>query len=349
MKMTEYSSYMQKMKKIKKYFKKDRMYLELYVFNYEGYYFYITINYIKKLKVYKLSWFDLNVLDENKMEKYVNYVYISNELIDRINVHYCNYIVNSQYQGVLESGKNVVKLNAYIQTKGDDMISVSFYKYLPKSLECLADLFIIIFKNLPKKLENFLFEILAALNDNTGKYEYKKEFSFNLFDDDMDKIFAYQIVERGKQYYEEKNVLFLEKIDDKYFAIVEGTEKYLVIIKYNEKDSIIQVYCSCPCEFYYKHIYAVILAIRNNDFYHFSKVMYKNPNKGLIESIMELDYFLCLGVIEQNLEIVNNYGELELVPILDINSQCNWKVLEDTEDEQLEKQIYSVIHDSNKI
>ena len=100
-----------------------------------------------------------------------------------------------------------------------------------------------------------------------------------------------------------------------------------------------QVYCSCPCEFYCKHMYAVILAIRKNEFNRFYKIMYKNPDKSLLERVMEFNYFLCLGVLEQNLEIINNYGELELVPILDINNKYNWEILEDSEDEKLTKQI----------
>ena len=37
--------------------------------------------------------------------------------------------------------------------------------------------------------------------------------------------------------------------------------------------------------------------------------------------------------------IINNYGEIELVPILDYKGRCNWTVLEDTEDEKLTKEI----------
>ena len=86
-----------------------------------------------------------------------------------------------------------------------------------------------------------------------------------------------------------------------------------------------QVYCTCPCEFYCKHIYAVILAIRNNKGNRFYKIMYKNPNKNLLERIMDFEYLLCLGIIEQNFEIINNYGEIELIPILDKNDKYNWE------------------------
>ena len=106
-----------------------------------------------------------------------------------------------------------------------------------------------------------------------------------------------------------------------------------------EKDKKMQVYCTCPCEFYCKHIYAVILAIRNNKYNRFYKIMYRNPNKNLLERIMDFEYFLCLGTLEQNFEIINNYGELELIPILDKNDKYNWEIIEDSEDEKLAKQV----------
>lgn len=345
MKKENNDKYVNKIKKIKKHLKKYKTYLELSLLNYEGYYLYITINYIKKTDSYKLSWFDLEDLDETKIDKYISSEYISSELINRINERFEKYVVSSKYKDSLDNKENVVMLKADIKTKEDDVIDVLFHKYLPKSLAHISDLFIVIFNNLPRKLENFLFELLAKLTDSTTKYEYKKEFAFDLFNDDIDSIFAYQIRERGKKYYEEKTISFLEKIDDRYFAIVKGTEKYLVIIKYNEEEKIMQVYCSCPCEFYCKHIYAMILAIRNNEFSRFYKIMYKNPNESLLERIMSFDYFLCIGIIEQNLEIINNYGEIELVPILDINNKCNWEVLEDSEDEKLLKQINEFLHE----
>ena len=171
-------------------------------------------------------------------------------------------------------------------------------------------------------------------------YEYKNEFDFDLYDEEeLDKLFSHQIIQRGKKYHEEDKIKFLEKVEDRLYAIVEGTEKYLVIFKYNEEERKMQVYCSCSCEFKCKHIYAVILAIRNKEYKRFYKIIYRNPNMSLLERVMDFDYVLCTGVVEQNLEIVNNYGELELVPILDVNGQYNWQVLEDSEDEKLTKQI----------
>lgn len=329
----------EKISLIKKYYKKNPTFLEMSLINYEKYNLFICINEMSKNESYRLSWFDLDEITNKNIEKYVSCQFISYEIINMIKEDFSKFVVDSQYHDEFLTEESTVILKANIKTKKDDKFDISFKKYLPKSLSNLADLIIFIFRNMPRKYEGFLFEMLAKLTGSTEKYEYKKEFEFDLFNDDIDKLFSYQICQRGKNYYEESKIKFLEKIDDRYFAVVEGTEKYLTIIKYNEEEKLMQVYCSCPCEFYCKHMYAVILAIRNNDFNRFYKIMYKNPNKSLLERIMDFEYFLCLGVVEQNLEIINNYGEFELVPILDVDNKYNWEILEDSDDEKLMKQI----------
>lgn len=335
----EHINYEVKISLIKKYYKKDAIFLELKLINYEGFNLYMILTEFKKYSSYRLSWFDLDEIKDKHIEKYICCEYIQSDIIDLIKNDYAKYDVAIDYNDEFLTDKDTVIFNANIKTKKSNAINVSFKKYLPKNLSILADLIIFVFKNMPRKYEGFMYELLAKLTGSTEKYEYKKEFEFDLFNGDINEIFRYPIVQRGQKYYEEDKIEFLEKIDNRYFAIVEGTEKYIVIVKYDEKEKKTQVYCSCPCEFYCKHICAVILAIRDNKFKRFYKIMYKNPNKNLLERIMDFEYFLCLGLVEQNLEIINNYGELELVPILDVNNKYNWEILEDSEDEKLMKQV----------
>ena len=332
-------NYEAKISLIKKYYKKDIIFLELKLINYEGFNLYMILTESKKYNSYRLSWFDLDEIKDKHIEKYICCEYIHTDIINLIKNDYAKYDVAIDYNDEFLTDKDTVIFNANIKTKKSNAINVSFKKYLPKNLTILADLIIFVFKNMPRKYEGFMYELLAKLTGSTEKYEYKKEFEFDLFNDDINEIFRYPIVQRGKKYYEEDKIEFLEKIDNRYFAIVEGTEKYIVIVKYDEKEKKMQVYCSCPCEFYCKHICAVILAIRDNKLNRFYKIMYKNPNKNLLERIMDFEYFLCLGLVEQNFEIINNYGELELVPILDVNNKYNWEILEDSEDEKLMKQV----------
>ncbi|MBQ6547066.1 MAG: SWIM zinc finger family protein [Bacilli bacterium] len=329
----------EKIKLIKKYYKKYPIFLELSLINYENYNIYICINEISKNDSYRLSWFNLDEITDRNIKKYISCEYISASVIEMIKKDFLDNDINYNYHGEILKNDYIVKLNANIPTKECETINLSFRRYLPGTLSNYFDLLVFIFRNMPKKYEDFLFELLAGLTKTTERYEYKQEFDFDLFNDDINELFEYQICKRGEKYYQESRVKFLEKIDDRYFAIVEGTEKYLTIIKYKDEEKRMQVYCSCPCEFYCKHMYAVILAIRNNEFNRFYKIMYKNPDKSLLERVTNFDYLLCLGVVEQNFEIINNYGDIELVPILDVNDRYNWQILEDSEDEKLTKQV----------
>ena len=194
-----------------------------------------------------------------------------------------------------------------------------------------------------KKLDNFLYELHAEIMDTKSRYEYQDALLFDLYEEDLGKIFHNKIIERGKKYYKEEKVKFLEKIDDKYYSVVTGTEKYLTVIKYDEETKKMLVYCTCPCEFFCKHIYAVIRAIRDNKLKKFYKVIYINKEANLLENITNSKYLLCSGVEDDYLEIINKYGEIELVPILDNENRLNFKILEDDEKNTLEKEIKKVV------
>ena len=325
-----------RIKMIKKHYQKNKLILDLQLYYYDGYNIYIRIDYIKKLKIYRLSWFDLDDLSYYSIEQIESYTYLTKDMIDSI----IDFLKNKEGDNEdikLEEDQVILKIYP-------NNLTYTFNKYIPKNWAFIARIFIMIFNNMPRNYQELLFKLHALLMNDVTRYEYKKEFNFDLFNDDINKIFAFQIIERGKNYYEENKVKFLEKIDEeRFFAVVDGTDNYLVVIKYNDENKKMQVYCSCPCEFYCKHIYAVILAIRNSNFKRFYKIYYKNPNVSLIERVANYDYQLCMGIIEKNFLIVNNDGEIELIPIFDSNGKCNWQVLEDDEDMSLTRLLQDII------
>ena len=116
------------------------------------------------------------------------------------------------------------------------------------------------------------------------------------------------------------------------------------MIRYNEEKKKLSVYCSCPCDFYCKHIYAVILSIRNNELKRFCKVMFKDKSKNLLERMLDYDYFLCLDVVDDKyLEIINNKGDIELVPIFDSEGMEQFDILEDTDEFLITNKIRKII------
>ena len=332
-----------KLHNIKKYFKKEKLFLELYLENYENYYIYIRIDYFKKIKSYRLSWFDLDNITNN-IKQSISFEQIPNQIIDYYKELFSK--INIKNTNLFNKQKLTGKVTIYANTKthNSDTFNLTFYKYIPKNLSILSPIIISIFNNLPKKLEAFLFELHAELTNTTRSYEYKEPFTFDLFKDNIDSIFTPQIVLKGKKYFSTNKILFLEEINNKYFSVVNGTHKYVVIIKYDDEEKIIQLYCSCPCEFYCKHIYAVLLGIRNKAFKRFYKISYNNPNINLLENIINFNYTLCLGVKNKDFEIIDGNGQIRLIPILDNNGENHWEILEDDENETLTKYVNELIN-----
>ena len=331
------NSYEEKLNKIKKYFKKEKLFFDLYLEDYEGFYIYVRIDYYKKLKSYKLSWFDLDLFDGN-VERCIGSEWILDKTIDAFNEMIKELNVDKEYKYDDSKGRVTININSIKK------VNISFYKFLPPELSAISNLIFTVFNTLPRRLETFLFELHAALTNTTIRYEYKQEFKFDLFNDDLSTIFDEEIINRGKKYHEEGRVSFLEKIKNRYYAIVDGSVSYVVIITYLEEEKRMQVYCSCPCEFFCKHIYAVIEAIRKQEFKLFYKISYVLPNTDLFERIMNFGYTLCLTIIDDKFLVINHNAQLELIPILDETGNCNWKVFEEDENESLSKKMEKVIN-----
>ena len=325
---------------IKKLYKNTDMLFDLYLENYHNFYIYIRLDYYKKLKLYKLSWIDLANIDNKDIASTISYEYIPLGIIGELEQIAKNIKIN-KYEKITKDEYKVTINNNLFNNK----FTLIFNRYIPKELSVLFNLLVVIFDNLPRKLNSFLEELGAEIIGNTKKYEYTEEFKFDLFNDDLDKLFDYQIIERGKEYHKEGRVFFLEKIKDRYFAVVGGKNiLYVVIIKYDEENKKTSVYCSCPCEFYCKHIYAVILAIRNNELRKFYKITHNSNDLNLLDRIMNFNFLLTIGIDDDG----NNYlviedGQLKLLPVLNNNGKSEWIVLEDDEKETLTKRLNDIV------
>lgn len=312
--------------------------IEMILTNYENHNIYIVLNFYKKESLCKFSWIDLDLVEGNDIEKYINYQLVPKKYIEYLIEFFEDKNIFKKY--IVEENNNDGRVELNI-TVTDDEYNYIFSKYLPLKLEFLVTIIQTIFDHLPKMLEVFLFQILSSFYGTQWRYEYKKTFDFDLFSDDIDKLFEEQIIYRGNNYFNNHKVKFLEKIDDRYFAVVNGTkdeDKYVVIIDYNHEEQKMNVFCNCPCEFYCKHIYAVLKCIQNDIYNRFFKIMYKKSNVNLYERVVNFDYLLCLGTVESNFEVINRNGLIELIPILD----RNWEVLEDDENRTLSKAINQI-------
>jgi len=140
----------EKIEFIKKYYKKSKLILDLEMINYEKHNFYIRIDYYKKIDAYKISWFDLDLLETDKIEKFISYEYIPNDLINSfMSIFNNNPIIkfDLKKENITDG---LVKLNIYQSIKDMDEIHLEFTRYIPKELHFLSTFFVVLFQNLPK-------------------------------------------------------------------------------------------------------------------------------------------------------------------------------------------------------
>ena len=81
---------------------------------------------------------------------------------------------------------------------------------------------------------------------------------------DFEKQIDSVILKRGKEYFNNNSVEFLEEINKGYWtANVSGTDEYTVEIQLGSNDSIKKCFCDCPYDYgdICKHIVAVLYAI----------------------------------------------------------------------------------------
>ena len=119
---------------------------------------------------------------------------------------------------------------------------------------------------------------LLGLNEDVSNYvepeiiiqDKKKEkdesLDIDLFSDDIDFLFAPQIVFRGKDYYKNNMIYSCIQANNKYIAYIQGSEfgkEYEVEI---EIDGTIvkNMKCNCPYQDKCKHEYATLLWLREN-------------------------------------------------------------------------------------
>ena len=85
--------------------------------------------------------------------------------------------------------------------------------------------------------------------------------NIHLYTTEYDYLFEPIIRSRGIRYYKQKRVTNMRKYRNHITALVEGTEKYRVHIRFTRNN--IHVYCNCPylddTNKYCKHVYAVLL------------------------------------------------------------------------------------------
>lgn len=321
--------------KINSYFKKKghELILSIFLDNYNNNEIYIRFDYVPKLDIYKISWVDLHFFNEKAMAEYINTQivtgFIAGKIIEEIN--------KNQYDSMTFTNKDIlgdrVEFIIYSPTEKEYV----FDRVLPEELSKLSNIFILIFSYMPRSMDIILSEIFSRLDGLEEVYNHLKPVRFDLLKDDLKKYFREPSILRGLEYFKTGNVTYLERIDNKYFAIVSGRTNYLVILE-EQDNNFVHMYCTCNCDHFCKHEAAVIFAIRKNIEHKFFKVKYLGDDKTLFERVMDNNYSLCYGYKDDKILIVSPDGKLIEYPIKKGN-EVLFSVLEDDDSLSLSEYI----------
>lgn len=111
---------------------------------------------------------------------------------------------------------------------------------------------------LPKEQISLWFK--APVTEEEEYVSSTDDSSFRLEDLNTMKI-SPAIAERGHGYYMENRVRYIVLDGSQGFAVVEGSESYIVEFTYNDGE-ISQLICECPCSYNCKHEFAAMLQLR---------------------------------------------------------------------------------------
>ncbi|MBQ4031143.1 MAG: hypothetical protein II625_05260 [Bacilli bacterium] len=306
--------------------------MSIYLSNYNNHDIYIRFDYIEKLSVYKIVWFDLNFIDLKHLSDYMNQQivtkYIALKLVEKILVNEkdSDYRINDDIKG------DRVEILFY---KDKGVREFVFDRFLPLDWSFLIDPLALVFSYLPRSMEVMLNEIFAIFDGAEERYNALKPIKFNLLNGDDDAIFKSNVVLEGTKDFENERVEFLEKIDDHYLAIVEGRIPCLVNIR-EDDDGYTFMWCNCNHVGYCKHIYATILAIREKQFKPFYKVIYNGKDESLLDKVMSGRFFLCFGIEGDRLLLITSESMIFKADIV-VDGKVVFEVIEDDDECSLSK------------
>lgn len=305
---------------IEKYLKKkkEKKIMNLIIRDYDQSNFYIALVYNQKIEKYKVVFIPLDVVQDEYLDDYVCYqfmkVQLANFIIDNIR-EFSYLFVDKENRGRKNPDMDnySIEINLYEDKKEHKLTAT---KYIPRDWMFLYEIIVLLFEHMPHIVNELCVELLAILN-NSQVVEYQLSYNFDLYNGDFKEIFSDQTIEEGERLFDNKQVKFLEKVNDKYFAVVK---EHIVIVEYNERKKILNLYCDCGCTTHRSHIYAVLLNIINNKFRSFYKVKFDDFTG-------KTAYYLCYGIDGDNIKVI--HGSKEKLLEIDLFDQQRIQIMED--------------------
>jgi len=322
---------------IEKYFNKLKYQkiLDAFIFNVENLSLYIRVDYIKKNATYRVSWVNISAMNSNDVKYWVNTNLIYPSKVDALK----NIMLDNIDADELIDDDNInslVTINTYL---GTYYKTYKFKRYIPLSHEFLADALLIIFDNMPK----YMFSMFQIFIEKLVNPEINALFAFDMNKDNIDDLFDTNTIKLGHKYIDDDKIMFIEQKNNITYSVVRDESDHLVTINYDDNKKEIEMSCTCESNHFCKHMYAALLASKDNMEKRFYKISFIDENQSMVENIQKFNYLLCSGIIDDYLIIVD-INKFTFLPILD-NGKMRFKIIEDDENHSLEKKIKKYMED----
>lgn len=280
--------------------KKESVVVDLYIRDYNKTNFYIALVYNAKIEKFKVLFIPLDVVD-NEIDDYVCYQFINvmlvNHILETIKDSKDRYIDSSVRDRVNKMiGNYYIEINTHINSED---YSFKTTKYLPKDWVFFYEVILILFEHVPNVMSGLCKDILAVLDDSEDIIEYQMSIDFDLYKDDIDKVFKDELLD----------VSYLEKANGMYFGIIEND---LVIIDYICNKKLLNLYCTN--DDYKKYFYSCLMAIREEKFNDYYKLMVVDKKEDFEMTNVIAKYYLCYGIKNDCFQIIEGTST-SLLPV----------------------------------
>lgn len=311
-------------KEIKRYLKKKKevVIVDLMITNYSKSNFYLAIVYNFKIDMYKVLYIPLDIVEDGKIEDFACYQFIDYMSIkyilenfknkeEEFNTEFCN-----KENSLIDTYK--VKINVNLTNK---MYCFKTTRFIPKEWSFMFEAIVTIFQHAPHIVNGLCEDLLTLFKDEAEDIKYQESFEFDLLRYE-ESILKEKL---GEEYFELKKISQVERINNKYFCIVNSK---IVVIDYDF--GVVNGYCASSE--YKKYILTAIMGIRNNLEKKFSKIMLVDKEKA-----SKVKYYLVYGITKKGFKVIR--GAEEEIIMIDNYHDGLIKILEDYHDleEKIEK------------
>lgn len=271
--------------------RKEKVVLDLYLRDYDCSNYYFAIVYNSKIEKFKVLMVPLDAIDDSKyLEEYFCYQFIFVKTVENImkEIHDNEEIIereNINYQSTLDS--YYIEINTHIASKD---YCFKFSQYIPTTLPFFFNIMVLLFEHLPNIVSELCNKILYLFQNPNDAIRYNGSYSFNLYKDSFLVLFTEKIVNNCK--YLLKDVSFLERVGNKYYAVINNE---WVCIHYIDSLNKMNIY-SGQYPVLGEEIFIVLQAIIKEKFHSFYHL-----------SILDEDeVYLCYGFSNGNFLVVSS-------------------------------------------